>query len=362
MNLMKGKKGLIMGVANERSIAWGISQKLAEAGAELAFTYLGDALKKRVIPLAEKLNSKTGSLRVANLTLNSKAENLDLIVFAGKTDENEILKDEICQFLLTLPAYFEETIESIIKNLGYKTTSKNIKAATEHIGASQEDEDEIPVNKDLIGELYGILESRVNEAKSITKIQKEWAKVTAMMKDTVDKWKAAEGQEKEDLKDELKTLTISKKKLEAELDAAVGLKDADAELVGEAKMQEIDKKVQKFVVKNANDYDYSNQDSAFQIYLSLKKLYPRLIKESVLTEGKYDFMARFGSANINLKKGYKHHSEDELNDLYDKLGDLVKTLNVKDVTLVFESQANESAVTPLRGCSSFLNILGSFFL
>ena len=59
MSLVKGKKGLIMGVANERSIAWGISQKLAEAGAELAFTYLGDALKKRVIPLAEKLNSKT---------------------------------------------------------------------------------------------------------------------------------------------------------------------------------------------------------------------------------------------------------------------------------------------------------------
>ena len=58
MNLMKGKKGLIMGVANERSIAWGISQKLAEAGGELAFTYLGDALKKRVIPLAEKLNAK----------------------------------------------------------------------------------------------------------------------------------------------------------------------------------------------------------------------------------------------------------------------------------------------------------------
>ena len=46
-----------MGVANERSIAWGISQKLAESGAELAFTYLGDALKKRVIPLAKSLNS-----------------------------------------------------------------------------------------------------------------------------------------------------------------------------------------------------------------------------------------------------------------------------------------------------------------
>ena len=58
MSLMKGKKGLIMGVANERSIAWGISQKLAEEGAELAFTYFGDALKKRVVPLAEKLKSK----------------------------------------------------------------------------------------------------------------------------------------------------------------------------------------------------------------------------------------------------------------------------------------------------------------
>ena len=67
MSLMKGKKGLIMGVANERSIAWGISQKLAEAGAELAFTYLGDTLKKRVIPLAEKLNS--------NVTLNSVMSN-----------------------------------------------------------------------------------------------------------------------------------------------------------------------------------------------------------------------------------------------------------------------------------------------
>ena len=58
MSLVKGKKGLIMGVANERSIAWGIAKKLSENGAELAFTYLGDALKKRVTPLAESVNSK----------------------------------------------------------------------------------------------------------------------------------------------------------------------------------------------------------------------------------------------------------------------------------------------------------------
>ena len=57
MSLLKGKKGLIMGVANDRSIAWGISKKLAGHGAELAFTYLGEALKKRVVPLAKSLNS-----------------------------------------------------------------------------------------------------------------------------------------------------------------------------------------------------------------------------------------------------------------------------------------------------------------
>ncbi len=72
MSLMKGKKGLIMGVANERSIAWGISQKLAEAGAELAFTFLGDALKKRVVPLAEKLNS--------NVTFSCDVEKKEEIV------------------------------------------------------------------------------------------------------------------------------------------------------------------------------------------------------------------------------------------------------------------------------------------
>ena len=70
MSLVKGKKGLIMGVANERSIAWGISKKLSEEGAQLAFTYLGDALKKRVIPLAQSLNSdKTFSCNVENLSL-----------------------------------------------------------------------------------------------------------------------------------------------------------------------------------------------------------------------------------------------------------------------------------------------------
>jgi enoyl-[acyl-carrier protein] reductase I len=56
--LMKGKRGLVMGVANNRSIAWGIARACAAQGAEIAFTYQGDALKKRVEPLAAELGSK----------------------------------------------------------------------------------------------------------------------------------------------------------------------------------------------------------------------------------------------------------------------------------------------------------------
>ncbi len=56
-DLMKGKRGLVMGLANEKSIAWGIAKACAEAGAELAFSYQGAPLKKRVAPLAERLGS-----------------------------------------------------------------------------------------------------------------------------------------------------------------------------------------------------------------------------------------------------------------------------------------------------------------
>ena len=72
MYLLKGKKGLIMGVANDRSIAWGIAKKLSEHGAELAFTYLGDILKKRVVPLAQSLKS--------NFTLSCDVEKKEDVV------------------------------------------------------------------------------------------------------------------------------------------------------------------------------------------------------------------------------------------------------------------------------------------
>jgi enoyl-[acyl-carrier protein] reductase I len=100
MSLLKGKKGLIMGVANDRSIAWGIAKKLSEHGAELAFTYLGDALKKRVVPLAESLKSnftlscdvekKEDVIRTFD-DIKKKWENLDFVVHAiAFSDRSEL--------------------------------------------------------------------------------------------------------------------------------------------------------------------------------------------------------------------------------------------------------------------------------
>ena len=100
MSLLKNKKGLIMGVANDRSIAWGIAKKLSEHGADLAFTYLGDALKKRVVPLAESLKSsfvlscdvekKEDIIRTFN-DIKNKWENLDFVVHAiAFSDRSEL--------------------------------------------------------------------------------------------------------------------------------------------------------------------------------------------------------------------------------------------------------------------------------
>lgn len=89
--LLKGKKGLIMGVANDKSIAWGIAKHCADAGAELAFTYQGDMLLKRVGPLAESVGSNlvlpcdvTDSESIASVfkTLEEKWGKLDFLLHA----------------------------------------------------------------------------------------------------------------------------------------------------------------------------------------------------------------------------------------------------------------------------------------
>ena len=98
--LVQGKRGLIMGVANDHSIAWGIAKSLAEHGAELAFTYQGDALLKRVKPLAESIGSNflmpcdvedIASVDAVFAEIKKRWGKLDFLVHAiGFSDKNEL--------------------------------------------------------------------------------------------------------------------------------------------------------------------------------------------------------------------------------------------------------------------------------
>ncbi|HYW15627.1 MAG TPA: enoyl-ACP reductase FabI [Allosphingosinicella sp.] len=98
--LMAGKRGLIMGLANDKSLAWGISKKLAEAGAELAFSYQGEALRKRVGPLAASVGSdfliECDVADMADLDrlfeqLKTRWATIDFVVHAiGFSDKNEL--------------------------------------------------------------------------------------------------------------------------------------------------------------------------------------------------------------------------------------------------------------------------------
>ncbi|MBV1929370.1 MAG: enoyl-ACP reductase FabI [Gammaproteobacteria bacterium] len=98
--IMHGKRGLIMGVANERSIAWGMAKALSDHGAELAFTFQGDALEKRVRPLAEKIGSTLvlpcdvtdeGSVEETFKTIEQEWGEIDFLVHAiAFSDKNEL--------------------------------------------------------------------------------------------------------------------------------------------------------------------------------------------------------------------------------------------------------------------------------
>ena len=98
--LLEGKRGLIMGVANDRSLAWGIARTCSMAGAELAFTYQGSALKKRVLPLAESVGSHivtecnvadSESIDQSFSEIRKRWGNFDFLVHAiGFSDKNEL--------------------------------------------------------------------------------------------------------------------------------------------------------------------------------------------------------------------------------------------------------------------------------
>ena len=113
---MQGKRGLIMGVANERSIAWGIANEMHKAGAELAFTYQGEGLKRRVEPLAQRTGSDIiveadvmddASLDMAFATLKEKWGKIDFLVHAIAYSD----KDELTgRFINTSRANFQNSL------------------------------------------------------------------------------------------------------------------------------------------------------------------------------------------------------------------------------------------------------------
>ena len=113
---MQGKRGLIMGLANDRSLAWGIARALGEQGAELAFSYQGEALEKRVRPLAMELGSdllidcdvsSNEALDKAFEQLRKRWDSLDFLVHAiGYSDKNELrgkfVDTSVDNFLMTM--------------------------------------------------------------------------------------------------------------------------------------------------------------------------------------------------------------------------------------------------------------------
>ncbi|KPD14075.1 enoyl-ACP reductase [Phaeobacter sp. 11ANDIMAR09] len=115
--ILTGKRGLIMGVANDRSIAWGIAKAMAEAGAELAFTYQGDAFGKRLEPLAQSVGSDfmvdvdvtdDASLDAAFAQLSERWDSIDFVVHAiAYSDKSELTG----RFLDTSRANFKNSMD-----------------------------------------------------------------------------------------------------------------------------------------------------------------------------------------------------------------------------------------------------------
>jgi len=114
--LMQGKRGLVMGIANNRSIAWGIAQAAHAQGAKLAFTYQGDALKKRVEPLAAELGAavvghcdvtETATLDAAFADVERRFGGLDFLVHAIAFSDKDQLTG---RYIDTTPENFAKTL------------------------------------------------------------------------------------------------------------------------------------------------------------------------------------------------------------------------------------------------------------
>jgi enoyl-[acyl-carrier protein] reductase I len=115
--LMKGKRGLIMGVANNRSIAWGVAEALHRAGAELAFSYQGEVFRKRVVPLVEPLKpaamidcdvGNQGSIDGAFAELSKIWPSIDFVVHAIAFSDKDQL---VGRYVDTTPENFRQTMD-----------------------------------------------------------------------------------------------------------------------------------------------------------------------------------------------------------------------------------------------------------
>ena len=129
---LKGKKGVIMGLANDHSIAWGVAKKLSEEGAELCFMYAGETLLRRVQPLAESLNSNfliecnvldTDSIQKAFNQVKDRWESIDFVLHSiAFSDKNELKgkyldtsRDNFTQTMLISCFSFTETAKEASK-------------------------------------------------------------------------------------------------------------------------------------------------------------------------------------------------------------------------------------------------------
>lgn len=138
-DLMKGKRGLVMGVANDHSIAWGIAQSLAAQGAELAFTYQGDGMAKRVRPLAEGIGASIllpcdvedlASVDAVFDTLKEKWGSIDFLVHAVAFSDKSELKGRYAD---TTRENFSRTM--VISCFSFTEVAKRAAALMTHGGS-----------------------------------------------------------------------------------------------------------------------------------------------------------------------------------------------------------------------------------
>ena len=144
--LLNGKKGLIMGVANDKSIAWGIAKAIADQGGELAFTYQGEALKKRVVPLANSVNSNIilpcdvlndKDIDTTFKELEKQWSKLDFLVHAIAFSDRSELSGE----------YINTSRENFLKSIG-PIRSKEVQRSSDWVDGYQF----IPIDLPLIGD------------------------------------------------------------------------------------------------------------------------------------------------------------------------------------------------------------------